>query len=198
MILFYELTQIGVSHAPFTRAFIETAARAFPDEALTIHAQRSHLDKALADLDPSLDARLARVPYQSPSDNPRDFVKLMLSTLSFLRRTYKPVRGEQPQVVFLTGEPHHIWAAKLYRMWNPGFRCHLVLHGDIHSIRGPRSRNPFTRLRDYLTAIGSANHPDVRMIALETHIRSNIDAIIPGSGRFIDVIRHPCQPAEVD
>jgi len=198
MILFYELTQIGVSHAPFTRAFIETAAHAFPDAALTLFAQRSHMEQALADLDPSLDARLARVPYQAPSDDPRNFVKLTMATLRFLHQTYGPLRDQKPQVLFLTGEPHHIWAAKLYRMWTPGFRCHLVLHGDIHSIRGPRSRNPLTRLRDYTSAIGSARHPDVRLIALETHIRDNIDAIIPGSGGVVDVIRIPCQPAQVD
>jgi hypothetical protein len=198
MVLFYELTQQGMSHAPFTRAFVQMVAHACPDEALTIYGQPSHLECALSEPDPLLDGRLTKLPYTPPSAHPRDFWKLMVATLLFLRRTYGPVHDKQPQVIFLTGEPHHIWAAKLYRMVTPGFRCHLVLHGDVHSIRGWRSRNPFVRLRDYVSAIGRANHPDVRMIALENHIRTNIDATIPGTAPFIDVIRHPCTPADVD
>lgn len=198
MVLFYELTQQGMSHAPFTRAFVQMVAHACPDEPLTIYAQPSHLEAALGEPDPILDGRLNKLPYTPPSAHPRDFWKLMGSTLALLRRTYGPLRAQQPQVIFLTGQPHHIWAAKLYRMMTPGFRCHLVLHGDIHSIRGPRARNPLERMREYATAIGNLNHADVRLLALETHIRHNVGATIPGSIDVIDVIRHPCMPAEVD
>jgi glycosyltransferase involved in cell wall biosynthesis len=198
MVLFYELTQQGMSHAPFTRAFVQMVAHACPDEELTIYGQPSHLECALGEPDPMLDGRLTKLPYTPPSAHPRDFWKLMGSALMFLHRTYGPVADQQPQVIFLTGQPHHIWAAKLYRMITPGFRCHLVMHGDIHAIRGWRSRNPLVRLRDYVTAIGRANHPAVRLVALETHIRSNVDAAVPGSAAFIDVIRHPCMPAQVD
>ena len=196
MVLFYELTQFGMSHAPFTRAFVQMVAHALPDEPMTIYAQPSHLECALGQPDPLLDGRLTKLPYQVPSPDPRDFWKLMTDTLLFLRKTYGPLRDHRPQVIFLSGQPHHIWAAKLYRMMTPGFRCHLVLHGDVHGIRCPRSRNPLTRMRDYTTAIARCKHPDVRLIALETHIRTNIDQIIPGSAEFIDVIRHPCMPAD--
>lgn len=198
MVLFYELTQQGMSHAPFTRAFVQMVAQACPDEELVVYGQPSHLECALGEPDPMFEGRLTTRPYTPPSVHPRDFWQLMTSALSFLHKTYGPLRDQQPQVIFLTGQPHHIWAAKLYRMATPGFRCHLVLHGDIHSIRGPRPRNPLARMRDYVTAIGRFNHPDVRLIALETHIRTNVGAAVSGSLDFIDVIRHPCMPAEVD
>jgi glycosyltransferase involved in cell wall biosynthesis len=196
MVLFYELTQHGMSHAPLTRAFVEMVAHACPDEPLTIYAQPSHLEAAFGQPTALLDGRLTRLPYTPPSSDPRDFWTLMTDILGFLRKTYTPLRDRQPQVIFLTGQPHQIWAAKLYRMMTPGFRCHLVLHGDVHGIRYPRSRNPLVRARDYTTALGRGNHPDVRFIALETHIRTNIDKDIPGSADFIDVIRHPCMPAD--
>lgn len=196
MVLFYELTQYGMSHAPFTRAFVEMVAHACPGEPITIYGQPSHLEAAFAEPSAVLDGRLTQLPYHTPSPHPRDFWKLMTDTLRLLRKTYGPLRGQQPQVIFLTGQPHHIWAAKLYRMMTPGFRCHLVLHGDVVGIRYPRSRNPLVRLRDYTTAIGRGNHPDVRLLALETHIRDNIGAEVPGSGSVIDVVRHPCMPAE--
>jgi glycosyltransferase involved in cell wall biosynthesis len=196
MVLFYELTQYGMSHAPFTRAFVEMVAHANPGEALTIYGQPSHLDAAFGEPSAVLDGRLTKLPYHTPSADPRDFWKLMSDTLGFLRRTYGPLRAQAPTVIFLTGQPHHIWAAKLYRMMTPGFRCHLVLHGDVVGIRLPRARNPMQRLRDYTTAIAHRNHPDVRFIALETHIRTNIGLEVPGSGGFIDVIRHPCMPAD--
>lgn len=198
MILFYELTQYGVSHVPFTRAFVQMAAHAFPDETLTIYAQPSHLTAAFGEVDPVLAKRLTCLPYHPPTSHPKSFWMQIRNDLRFLRKTYGPVRAQRPQVVFLTGEPRHIWAAKLFRMMTPGFRCHLVLHGDIHSISKPRPRNPLLRWTDYTTSLGRANHPDVRFLALETHIRTNIDASLPGTAPFVDVIHHPCMPAAFD
>jgi glycosyltransferase involved in cell wall biosynthesis len=196
MVLFYELTQYGMSHAPFTRAFVEMVAHACPGEPLTIYGQPSHLEAAFGQPSAVLDGRLSKLPYTPPSPDPSNFWTLMTDTLRFLRQTYGPLRAQRPTVIFLTGQPHHIWAAKLYRMMTPGFRCHLALHGDVVGIRYPRARNPLVRLRDYTTAIAHRNHPDVRLIALETHIRANIGQEIPGSAEFIDVIRHPCMPAD--
>ena len=104
----------------------------------------------------------------------------------------------QPQVIFLSGDPHHIWAAKVFRWFNPGFKCHLVLHGDINSVHRPRGRNPLHRATDYFSSIGKANHPHVRFVALETHIRDNLVALLPGARGIVDVIRHPCVPATID
>jgi len=196
MILFYELTQYGMSHVPFTRAFVQMVAHAYPNESMTVFGQPSHLEAAFGDPDPWLDKRLCCVPHTFAKRAPNDFFGMMLDTLRFLRRTYGPLRAQRPQVVFLTGQPYHIWAAKLYRMMTPNFRCHLVMHGDIHSIRAPRSRNPLLRVRDYKCSLANFNHPDIRLIALETHIRTNIDSAIPGTAHFIDIIHHPCLPAD--
>jgi glycosyltransferase involved in cell wall biosynthesis len=198
MVLFYELTQYGMSHVPFTRAFVQMVAHAYPEKSLTIYGQASHLEAAFGEPDPLLDKRLLCLPYTPPSPRPDDFWQLTMDTLRFLRKTYGPLREQKPQVIFLTGQPHHIWAAKLYRMMTPGFRCHLVLHGDIHSIRAPRARNPLVRMRAYTTSLAYCNHPDIRLIALESHIRTNVDLAIPGTAPYIDVLHHPCVPAAFD
>jgi glycosyltransferase involved in cell wall biosynthesis len=198
MMYFYELVQPGMSHAPFTRAFLHMAAHAFPHESMTVFAQRSHLDSALGQPDALLDSRLHRQDYVPPTMARKDFWHRFRSTLRLLKKTYGPVAGQRPQVVFLSSEPHHIWAAKFFRILNPGFRCHMVLHGDINSVQRPRGRNPYYRALDYVFALSHANHPDIRFIALETHIRSNLARLIPSTARVTDVIRHPCMPADTD
>jgi len=195
MIIFYELAQHGMSHAQFARVFVQTAASACPDEQLRMYAQPSHLACVFDGGDPQLDGRVEKLPFTSRHAG---FWKRALTALRFLHQTYGPLQAERPQVIFLTGEPCHIWAARLYRMVTPGFRCHLVLHGDINDMRGPRSRNPLRRLQDYVCSIGRARHADVRMLTLENHIRTNIDAILPGTAPYIDVFRHPCLPVSID
>jgi glycosyltransferase involved in cell wall biosynthesis len=198
MMYFYELVQPGMSHAPFTRAFLHMAAHAFPGEPMTIFAQQTHLDSALGGADPLLDGRLDKQVYSPPTMARKDFWRRFVSTVRFLKKTYGPVAQQHPQVVFLSTEPHHIWAAKLFRLFNPGFRCHMVLHGDINSINRPRGRNPYHRAVDYFTSLSKANNQDVRFIALETHIKANLTGIIPAAGPVVDIIRHPCMPALID
>jgi glycosyltransferase involved in cell wall biosynthesis len=198
MMVFYELVQPGMSHAPFTRAFLHMAALAFPHEPMTIYAQQSHLDSALGAPDDVLDGRLNKQVYTPPTWERKDFWRRFVSTLRVLKQTWVPLAGEQPQVVFLSSEPHHIWAVKLFRLFHPGFRCHMVLHGDINSVTRPRGRNPYYRALDYVSALRDANHPNIRFIALETHIRTNLAQLIPATGPVTDVIRHPCMPADTD
>ncbi|WP_332875996.1 hypothetical protein [Massilia sp. S19_KUP03_FR1] len=192
MILFYELTQAGVSHAPFTRAFLETAALAFPEQQLTIFAQASHLEAALGQLDDVLARRLTRIAYLPPQLKARDFRRRFMSTFAMLHKTWLPLEKQAPQVVFLSSEPHHIWAAKCFKMLHPAFRCHMVLHGDLNSIQAPRARNPMLRGLDYTSAIGTLPLRDIRYITLETHIAVNLAQRIPPATPVIDMIRHPC------
>lgn len=192
MILFYELIQLGVSHAPFTHAFVHMAAHAFPDDEIRIYAHQSHLDSALAGPDALLAGRLTKVAYIAPQLSGVQFRRRVLATLRLLKETWLPVAHLNPQVVFLSNESHHIWALKLFKLLHPAFRCHVVLHGDLNSIRSPRARNPFLRLLDYTSSIGNLPNRDIRFIALETHIATNLANHIPSAKGTIDVVRHPC------
>jgi glycosyltransferase involved in cell wall biosynthesis len=198
MILIYELVQRDMSHGPFTRAFVHLVAHAFPTTSLRVFAQQSHLDSVLQNDNNILSHPLVKQPYLPPPTGRRDFWRRFFSTLSFLKKTWAPSSNVIEQVVFLSTEPHHIWAAKVFRMFHPGFRCHMVLHGDINSLRHPRGRNPYYRALDYFTALSVANHPDVRYIALESHIRTNLIGLVPTAAAMIDVVRHPCMPDDTD
>lgn len=194
MIFIYELVQTGVSHGPFTRAFLQTVAYAFPHEDMTVFARATHLSAVLDTPDPVLDARLKKVAYPAPDVPHSAFWRRLWATFRFLRQTYTPVADQQPQVVFLSTEPHHIWAIRLFKLTQPGFRCHMVLHGDINSIKNPRSRNPLHRMLDYSTALGNYNQSDLRFIVLENHIRTNLATLMPATEHVVDVVRHPCLP----
>ena len=153
MIIFFELSQSGSSHAPFTRAFLHTAAHAFPHEEMVIMGRASHLHAALDDTDPVLDGRLTKLAFEPPQSRRWPFLMSFWSTLSLLRSTWQRFAAHSPQIVFLTGEPAQMLAAKVFKRMAPGFHCHLVLHGDVNTIQNPRSRNPLRRVGDYSGAI---------------------------------------------
>lgn len=194
MILIYELVQQGMSHGPFTRAFVHTVAHAYPDQSLTIFAHQSHLDSVLHDDADILHHHLTKVPVHHSSLGKQDFWRHVYSTLRFLKQTYAPVAGQVAQIFFLSTETHLIWAVKLFRLMHPRLRCHFVLHGDINSLRYPRARHPYYRLLDYFTSLSVANHRNVRFIALESHIRTNMIALAPKAAASVDVVRIPCMP----
>lgn len=196
MILFYELTQSGVSHAPFAHAFVHTIAHAYPDEPLTIHAQQSHLDSAFGKPDAVLDGRLTKVAYEQPVTRPNNFFRHFRAAYSLMQQTWTPLE-QRPQVIFLTSEPRQIWAMKAFRLLHPTFRCHMVMHGDLNNITLPRSRNPFVRALDYFSALSYANHPSVRFLTLETHIGANLVKRIPSAAPVTDVLRLPCMQSDI-
>ena len=189
MILIYETLQTHASHAPFTRAFTQMVAHACPDQRIIVHARESHLRAAFGEADALLDRHLTQQVISENAggwDLPR--------TLRLLHTTYGRSRRQRPLVIFLTSRPYHIWAAKLFKLCFAGFRCHLVLHGDINTIRQPRARNPFLRIADHFSSIAHANQADIRFLALETHIGANLAATIPAARDYIDVVHHPCVP----
>jgi glycosyltransferase involved in cell wall biosynthesis len=191
MILLYELVQSGASHAPFTRAFTQTMAAAFPGQPISIHAHPTHLREAFAESDARLDACLTQEPIPQTITSPTAIAPV----LRVLSRTYRPVRASEPLVVVLTGQPQHIWAAKLFQRAMPGFRCHLVLHGDIHHLRPPYRRNPVAYLTDWFASIAYANRPGIRFLVLEPHIKASVARHVPKIGPYMDAIHHPCSPA---
>lgn len=198
MIFIYELVQREISHGHFTLTVLRMIAEAFPNEDMTIFADASHLAAVLDEPDDLLDSRLAKIAYQAPDVPHGAFWRRMIATFQFLRKTYSPVAKQQPQVVFFSTEPHHIWAVRLFKLFQPAFRCHMFLHGDINSIKNPRSRNPLHRARDYSTALAKGNQPDVRFIVLENHIRTNLAKLIPAAAAVTDVVHHPCMPDNID
>lgn len=198
MILIYELVQQGMSHGPFTRAFVHTVAHAYPDQSLTIYAHQSHLDSVLRDDAEILHHPLTKIPVDRPALRKQDFWRHVWSTLRFLKQTYVPLSGKVEQVFFLSTETHFIWAVKLFRLMHPALRCHFVLHGDINSLRYPRGRHPYYRLLDYFTGLSAANHKNIRFITLENHIRTNLIGLAPKAANWVDVVRHPCMPDNTD
>lgn len=194
MIFIYELVQTGISHEQFTRVFVETVAHAFTQESITIFARASHLAAVTSEPELLPDRNLTKIAYQAPDVPHAAFWRRLMATVQCLRKTYSPVAKLQPQVVFLSTEPHHIWAVRLYKLFQPRFRCHMVLHGDINSVKNPRSRNPIHRAKDYSTALTVGNRDDVRFIVLENHIRTNLAAILPATANVTDVVPLPCIP----
>ncbi len=192
MIILYELSQTGLSHSEFTKAFTESIAHAFAGHQIVVYGRGSHLDAAFAALPPVLDGRLIQRP-----DVPEDFclgdnpLLALVKTFRFLHASYGQWVSHCPLVIFLTGEPRHILAAKLLKRLRPSLRCHLVLHGDIASLTLPRARHPLRRFTDYTASITLANHDDIRLVTLESHIKRNLTALFPEVEPYVDVVRCP-------
>lgn len=188
MIVLYDHVQSHVSHASFTCAFTQVVAEACPGRRIVVRARPSHLRAAFAETSAILDGRLTQeiIPENEPGPT-------VGQTLRFLRDAWRASKPPK-MVIFLSARPAEIWAAKLFRRWCDAFRCHLVLHGDVGSIRQPRSRNPARRIADFAGSMAWVNHPDVRFLALEKHISTNLAAALPAVGPFVDAIHHPYLP----
>jgi hypothetical protein len=189
MIVLYDSVQLHMSHAPFTRAFARIVAHACPGRRIVIRARGSHLRAAFAEPDKVLDGRLVQQPMEEGGPGP--YIRYVLR---FLRETCGG--DDPPLVVFLSTQPMDVWAAKLFRRWQPRFRCHMVLHGDLGRIRQPRSRHPLHRLADLRGSMAFANHRDVRFLVLEPHIADALAAELPSVANVVDAIHHPCLPAD--
>lgn len=193
MIFLYDNIQTSVSHAPFTRSFTEVVAKIWPDKILLIFARKSHLQEAFRDITNNPNVRLSQELLSEHGVN-----QTIGDTLRFLMDCRRRACRRSLHVVFLTAFPSHIWACKLFRRWHDDFSCHLVLHGDVGWIAKPRARHPYHRLMDFTASLAHANHANVRFVVLERHIAESITAIIPAVAPYIDVVRHPCAPVDID
>ncbi len=86
--------------------------------------------------------------------------------LSALVETHRP-----NALVLLSAGPETLFVARGLVLRHAGLRLFAVMHGNLATAIGWRSRDPRRRLIDLRAGLRIARHPRIRLVVLEEHIR---------------------------
>ncbi len=88
-------------------------------------------------------------------------------TLDGLARQHGPAA-----LVLLSAGPETLFVARGLVERHQAMRVFAVMHGNLATVTGWRSRDPRRRLIDLRSGLALARHPRIRLIVLEEHIRT--------------------------
>ena len=207
MILAFEMTWTGTTHAPGNSATLQTVALACPGQRIRVFADPSHLRELQRDPALTAHGNVAFFPVElSPHYRGKTHIvspRRFRQELATLRAGLAAApRDEDCVVLLLSATPTAIFAASLAsRLASGGGRrrvaVQVMLHGNLNEITGWRPRNPLTRAFDLRSAL-TAPHPDLlRFLVLEEGIKDALGALLPAATARTDVLLHPIYTAEI-
>ncbi len=205
MILVFEPSWTGTTHAPGNSATVQIVARAFPDQQVRLHAEESHLaemrrDEALMAL-PNLALAPAAISERFQGRPHIVSARRALREFTLIRDALRQVPPDEPCLVFLlsttaTASFAAAWAARLSGRKRIGVQ--VGFHGNLNdAVAGWRPRNPLARLFDTRAALEARHAVPLRFLVLEEAIRSAMGRLMPGIEARIDVVPLPVNTAEV-
>ncbi|HUB10794.1 MAG TPA: hypothetical protein VMB34_02470 [Acetobacteraceae bacterium] len=203
MILVYEPLWTGTHHAPGNSVTIQTIAGAFPDQAVRVYAEATHLhelraDQALA-AHPSVTLHGTGVSPLFPGKTHVVSAQRFRQEFAVLRSALRSVPAGEPCLVMLiSATPTAIWAASLLaRVARRRIAVQVGLHGNLNELTGWRSRNPLLRAADLPAAMQARHGGRVRFLVLDDAIRDEVARLIPRAAAVTDVLPLPANLAEV-
>jgi hypothetical protein len=178
-------------HAPVNAALIEALIRSGKFGHLHFCATLLQQQSVLPALPDGCRGTLDAVPIQLP----RPGSGRLRVACRQLRNLWAATRDTGYLLVLSSG-PETFFVCRLLCLLRPRLRIAIVLHGNLESAVGWRSRDPRHRLFDYRAGLGMAVHRHIRLIVLEPAIRRAMERHdIPGWQRAC-VIPHPVAEAE--
>ena len=203
MILAFELTWTGLTHAPGNSATLQTVSLAFPGQRIRVFADAPHVRELTSDTSLTELSNVSFHPVPSFTDyrgqthivSPRRF----LYEAKIMARAVRGVDQREPcLILLLSSTPTAIfaasWLTKLLKRRNLGIQ--IGLHGNANDINGWRSRNPLLRRFDLVSAL-SARHPArVRFMVLERAIRDELERQVPALRSRVDILPLPVNANE--
>lgn len=193
MILLFEMTYSGTTHAPGNSHLVQIVARAAPSQVVRVHADPTHCHELRQD--PHL-AALANVqfhPIPLPSAHrgavnvvsPRRFLHELRTIRAALARA---PAGEPCLILLASSTGTEIRAARLAgRLSGRRHGVQVALHGYLNSALAWRSRNPLLRTFD-LRAMLATPAPDLRYLVFEDSIRRELARLVPETERMTDTL----------
>lgn len=88
-------------------------------------------------------------------------------------------RHRAKMLVLLSAGPETLFVARGLVTRYPALRVFAVMHGNISTIVGWRSRDPRRRLIDLRSGLHVAHHPRIHLVVLEDDIRNRLASLIP-------------------
>ncbi len=201
-IVFVDLSMRGFRHVPFNAMLWRIAAHAYPDAAIDIWADQTHLDELggfSADLKSLAAMRALTLSRSRAGKDEQLSARRLADHLRILARVVRSYPGERLLMVVSSICATGIAAAQIVtRLCGPRrLRTLCVLHGNVATIRGGwRPRNPLTRALDLASTLRRRPAPGFRYLVLEAHIREGIEDQIPALRGRVDVLPHPVNEQE--
>jgi glycosyltransferase involved in cell wall biosynthesis len=203
MILIFEMSWTGTTHAASNSSTVQIVARAFPDQEVRVHADPTHLRElqgdpaltahpnvtfvpiAISPLFPGSPANVAWGRFRQEFQTVRDALLAM-------------PRGE-PCLVFLmsttaTGPFAASWAV---RMSGRRAAVQVGYHGNLNDATSWRPRHPIRRAFDTRSALTARYPAPVRFLVLEEGIRVALQRLFPRAAARTDVLPLPVNTAEL-
>ncbi|HSU05739.1 MAG TPA: hypothetical protein VLI93_09215 [Acetobacteraceae bacterium] len=203
MILVIEPTWTGTLHAPGNSATIQTISDAFPEQAIQIFAEASHLRELRSDA--ALTAR--RSISFHPIILAEEFLhrphivslRRLASELRIIRAALRSVPRDEPSLIFLiSATSTAIFAtALILRLSVRRLAVQVGLHGDLNSLFGWRSRNPVTRVMDLRSVMRARGSRRLRFLVLDEAIRQELVRLAPEAAARSDVLPLPVNVGEL-
>lgn len=131
---------------------------------------------------------MAAVPWQEIAVPPPGGVHLRRMRAQWRALSGLVTPGEPATLVLLSAGPETLFVARLLVLRHRSLRLFAVMHGNLATAIGWRSRDPRRRLIDLRAGLRMAQHPRIRLVVLEEHIRTA--AIGHGLGRDFVVWPH--------
>jgi hypothetical protein len=204
MILVFEMVWPGTGHAVTNSATIQTIARGFPEQAVRVFAEATHLQELKSDpvLLKQPNVSLQAIPistqfmYRPHIVSVRRGFREFWTLLSALRGA---PAGESCLIVLISTTPTAIFVGSmLSRLMRRRIRIQVGLHGNLNDAFGWRSRNPAARSIDLHAALNSRHGGRVRFLVLENAIREALIQQIPAASETTDVLPLPINQAEAN
>lgn len=204
MILVFELSWKGTTHAPGNAATTQIVARAFPRQEVRIHADPSHIEQLQRD--PALTA-LPNVTFAPVAIPAMHYGKPAIVSLARLWQEFRILLAalrttprHEPHLVFLisTNATTGLAASWAIRVAGRRAAVQVGFHGNLNDAFGYRPRNPLLRALDTRSSLMAHYPVPVRFLVLEDGIRTALGERLPGAEARMDVLPHPINPAEAD
>jgi hypothetical protein len=205
MILVFELTWDGLSHAPGNSHLVQMIAHAFPERAVRVHGGAAHLQQLQSF--PDLVA-LPNVSFQSVRLHPDPALAGKTHVIS-LARMYSEFRafraafaqvphGTGPLLVMLASATSTAIVAARLALRLSGLRASIQvgLHGNLNDIEGWRSRNPLLRALDLRSVMGRRD-PALRYLTFEAAVSRELGRLVPAAADVTDSIPLAVNMAEL-
>ena len=206
MILAFELTWTGTTHAPGNGATLATVVRALPEHSVRMYAEATHLAELAADPGLAGLATLSLHPVAvSTLHRGRTHVVSWRRGLVEFRALRQALRealhggpaSEPCLILMLSATPTAVFAACLAAwLQGPHVAVQVGLHGNLNEITGWRSRNPLLRAFDLRAAMVSRWTRRARYLVLDPSIRAALADILPEAASRTDVIDLPVNAGE--
>lgn len=195
MILVFEMTCIGRVHVAFNANMLEVITTAYPDQKITMFGDAEHL-RLVQDL--STEQVRTHVVFK-PVEISKSFrgmphivsVKRFIDEMRIINRAFERSTGDQAcLMVFCSATPTAILAAQLNILRFRKRLIQVIFHGNLHTITGWRTRNPFMRAADLISIFKRKYQKKTRFVLLEHGIGSVLADLVPEIRERIDILPH--------